>query len=72
VRTATAITGDRESGRDAVNDAFVAAIGHRGQFRGEKTLDAWVWRVVEDASAFGSPGTAPTREHTLLDERPSR
>jgi RNA polymerase sigma-70 factor (ECF subfamily) len=46
VRTAAAITGDRESGRDAVNDAFVAAIRKLGQFRGEGTLDAWVWRVV--------------------------
>jgi RNA polymerase sigma-70 factor, ECF subfamily len=46
VRTAAAITGDRESGRDAVNEAFVAAIRHRGQFRGEGTLEAWVWRVV--------------------------
>jgi RNA polymerase sigma-70 factor, ECF subfamily len=46
VRTAAAIIGERESGRDAVNDAFVAAIRHRRQFRGEGTLEAWVWRVV--------------------------
>jgi DNA-directed RNA polymerase specialized sigma24 family protein len=42
VRVAAAITGERESGRDAVNDAFVAAIRHRRQFRGEGTLGAWV------------------------------
>ena len=76
VRTAAAITGERESGRDVVNDAFVAAIRHRRQFRGEGTLEAWVWRVVVrealDTTAFGPTGTARTREHRGVDERPSR
>jgi RNA polymerase sigma-70 factor (ECF subfamily) len=46
VRTAAAITGDRESGRDAVHDAFVSTIRSRDQFRGDAPLEAWVWRVV--------------------------
>jgi RNA polymerase sigma-70 factor (ECF subfamily) len=46
VRTATAITGSREAGRDVVNDAFVTAIRKGRQFRGEGTLEAWLWRIV--------------------------
>jgi RNA polymerase sigma-70 factor, ECF subfamily len=50
VRTATAITGSRESGRDAVHDAFVSAIRHRDKFRDEAPLEAWLWRVVVRAA----------------------
>ena len=50
VRTATAITGNRESGRDAVHDAFVSTIRNRDQFRGDAPLEAWVWRVVVRAA----------------------
>lgn len=46
VRTAAAIAGSREAGRDAVNDAFVTAIRRRQQYRGEGTLEAWAWRIV--------------------------
>lgn len=65
VRTAAAITGERESGRDVVNDAFVAAIRHRRQFRGEGTLEAWVWRVVvrEALKTRRRSGRRVQREH---------
>jgi RNA polymerase sigma-70 factor, ECF subfamily len=46
VRTATAIVGDREAGRDAVHDAFVSAIRSRSTFRGESALETWLWRIV--------------------------
>ncbi len=46
VRAAAAITGNLESGRDAVHDAFVSAIRNLDQFRGESSLEAWVWQVV--------------------------
>jgi RNA polymerase sigma-70 factor, ECF subfamily len=45
-RVATAITGSRESGCDAVQDAFALAVHRRGQFRGEGSLEAWLWRIV--------------------------
>jgi RNA polymerase sigma-70 factor, ECF subfamily len=45
-RVAAAITGDRESGCDAVQDAFVTAVRERSSFRGEGPLDAWLWRIV--------------------------
>ena len=45
-RVATAIAGDPESGRDAVQDAFAKALRKQRRFRGEGTLEAWVWRIV--------------------------
>jgi RNA polymerase sigma-70 factor (ECF subfamily) len=45
-RVATAITGSRETGLDAVQDAFARAIRQRHSFRGEGNLDAWLWRIV--------------------------
>jgi RNA polymerase sigma-70 factor (ECF subfamily) len=46
VRAATAIAGGREEGRDAVQDAFAKAVRTRRRFRGDGTLEAWVWRIV--------------------------
>jgi RNA polymerase sigma-70 factor, ECF subfamily len=45
-RVATAITGSREPALDAVQDAFALAVHRRAQFRGEGSLDAWLWRIV--------------------------
>jgi RNA polymerase sigma factor (sigma-70 family) len=45
-RVATAITGSREVALDAVQEAFARAIRLREGFRGEGTLEAWLWRIV--------------------------
>ena len=45
-RVAAAITGDREAGRDAVQEAFASAVRKRRAYRGSGTLEAWVWRIV--------------------------
>jgi RNA polymerase sigma factor (sigma-70 family) len=45
-RTASAIAGESALGQDAVHDAFVLAVRHRRRFRGEGTLEAWLWRIV--------------------------
>ena len=45
-RVAAGITGDRESGRDAVQEAFVTAVRKRRSFRGEGAPEAWLWRIV--------------------------
>src|SRR5206468_1044761 len=45
-RVATAITGSRDAGLDAVQDAFALAVHRRSQFRGEGSLEAWLWRIV--------------------------
>ena len=46
VRVAAAITGDAESGRDAVQTGFAQAVRKRQGFRGSGPLEAWVWRIV--------------------------
>jgi RNA polymerase sigma-70 factor, ECF subfamily len=46
LRVASAVTRDPESGRDAVQSAFVAAVRNRRAFRGSGRLDAWVWSIV--------------------------
>jgi RNA polymerase sigma-70 factor, ECF subfamily len=49
-RVATAITGDPDTGRDAVQDAFAKALRKRRRFRGDGRLEAWVWRIVVNAA----------------------
>jgi RNA polymerase sigma-70 factor, ECF subfamily len=49
-RAATAIAGDEESGRDAVQDAFAKAVQDRGRFRGDGLLEAWVLRIVVNSA----------------------
>ena len=45
-RVATAIVGDPDRARDAVQDAFATAVRKRAAFRGEGPLEAWIWRAV--------------------------
>jgi RNA polymerase sigma-70 factor (ECF subfamily) len=47
---AAAILGDRERGRDAVQDAFARAVRERASFRGDGALEAWLWRLVVNAA----------------------
>jgi RNA polymerase sigma-70 factor, ECF subfamily len=35
---------------DAVHDAFMQAVRNRRSYRGEGTLEAWVWRMVVNAA----------------------
>jgi RNA polymerase sigma-70 factor, ECF subfamily len=48
-RFARAVLGNTESAHDAVQDGFVRAIRDRQTFRGDGTLEAWVWRCVVNA-----------------------
>jgi RNA polymerase sigma factor (sigma-70 family) len=48
-RVATAISGDRELGCEAVQEGFAQALRARADFRGEGPLEAWVWRIVINA-----------------------
>jgi RNA polymerase sigma factor (sigma-70 family) len=50
VRVATAVVGDEQLARDAVHDGFVGAVRARRGFRGEGTLEAWLWRAVVNAA----------------------
>ena len=43
---AYAVVGDPDAARDAVQEAFARALRDRRRFRGEGTLEAWLWRIV--------------------------
>lgn len=43
---AYAVVGEPEAARDVVQEAFARALRDRGRFRGEGTLEAWLWRIV--------------------------
>ena len=45
-RVASAICGDPDIGRDAVQAAFTTAVRQRRTYRGSGSIDAWVWRIV--------------------------
>ncbi len=49
-RVAVAIVGDAERAVDVVHDGFADAIRGRSGFRGEGSLEAWVWRCVVNAA----------------------
>lgn len=73
------ITGDYESARDVTQEAFARALKSRRSFRGEGSLEAWVWRIAirtalehrgehPSASLNGSINPAlvePTRDREL-------
>jgi RNA polymerase sigma-70 factor (ECF subfamily) len=63
LRVATATVGSRELGRDAVQEAFVTAIRHCHQYRGDGPIEAWLWRIVV-TSALKARRTASTQEPT--------
>jgi RNA polymerase sigma-70 factor (ECF subfamily) len=81
VAVAASIVGERESAREAVQDAFASVVRSRRDFRGEAPLEAWVWRAVINsarkkkrryardvhmrAAASVMNGTAPDRDEDM-------
>jgi len=56
---ASAICGDVDLGRDAVQGAFMTAVRQRRDYRGSGSIEAWVWRiVVNEARRLVRPGRA--------------
>jgi len=64
-RAATAIAGDEESGRDAVQEAFAKAIRKRRRFRREGQLEAWVLRIVVNTARDARRRRSRTMERTM-------
>ena len=57
----TAMTGDRELGRDLVQEAFAIALSRRHQFRGDGSLEGWVWKIAVRLAGRTRPSaSAPT------------
>jgi RNA polymerase sigma-70 factor (ECF subfamily) len=45
-RMAATVTGNVEAAHDAVQEGFARAFAHRDEFRGDGSLEGWVWRIV--------------------------
>ena len=62
-RVAAAITRHPETAAEAVQEAFARTIQRRRQFRGEGSLEVWIWRaVVNEAKRLaGTPPPAPAQ-----------
>lgn len=72
---AAAITDDDGLAADALHDGFVAAVRARGSFRGEGSLDGWVWRLVVNAArrlAAERPAPAAPPEAAVAARNGSR
>lgn len=65
-RVAAAITGDREAGCDAVQEAFATAVRKRRSYRGDGSVEAWVWQIVVN-TARGSRRRSDRRARVNLD-----
>ena len=59
------VTGSVESARDVVQEAFARALRDQDGFRGEGSLEAWVWRIAFRV-AIGSKGS----RELVVDEVP--
>jgi RNA polymerase sigma-70 factor (ECF subfamily) len=62
VRVATAITGNVSLGHEAVQEAFARAIEAQSRFRGDGSLEGWMWKIVVN--------TARSARETPLGEQP--
>lgn len=45
-RVAAAVSGDREAAPDIVQEAFARAVRELRTFRGQSSLEGWLWRIV--------------------------
>jgi RNA polymerase sigma-70 factor (ECF subfamily) len=67
-RVARAILGDPEAARDAVQDAFASAVRSRATFRGDGSLEGWIWRTVVNAARMQLRGNAARPTSPLGEE----
>jgi RNA polymerase sigma-70 factor (ECF subfamily) len=54
-RVARAITGNRDSALEAVQEGFADALRHSGQWEGRGQLEGWVWRCVVNRARKARP-----------------
>jgi RNA polymerase sigma-70 factor, ECF subfamily len=60
------IVGSHELAREVVQEAFARALRERRRFRGEGTLEAWVWKIAVNVARKQRRGLA--REGSLAAE----
>jgi DNA-directed RNA polymerase specialized sigma24 family protein len=69
VAGAYAVIGESEAARDVVQEAFARALRERRGFRGDGSLEAWLWRVTPKQGGQASDQAskrAPGRHRPLL------
>lgn len=66
-RVARAITGDRESALEAVQEGFADALSNAEQWSGRGSLEGWVWRCVVNRAR-----KTPHRAPVVMPERTGR
>jgi len=71
-RVAAAITGDRDAALDVVQDAFTTAVRQRTAFRGDGTVDAWLWRIVVNEARAATRRPTTVRARTRRPTKPRR
>jgi RNA polymerase sigma factor (sigma-70 family) len=60
-RVAAAVSGSRDAAPDLVQEAFVRAVRRLDSFRGDGSLEGWLWRIVVNVARNGrrGPDVAP-------------
>ena len=66
LRVAEAIVRDAELARDVVQDAFARAIRSRFDYRGDSSIEGWVWRTVVNTALNARRDRPPA--HLPLEE----
>jgi RNA polymerase sigma-70 factor (ECF subfamily) len=71
-RVARALRGDDELAADAVQETFARAIRSRWSFRGEASLETWLWRLLVNVcrDAARRAPDLPLDEHDRSAETP--
>jgi RNA polymerase sigma factor (sigma-70 family) len=66
VLVAYAITGETESARDAVQEAFALALRRQRSLRKQQSLESWIWRIVVTRSIETTRRGARERKLTAI------
>jgi RNA polymerase sigma-70 factor (ECF subfamily) len=69
-RVARAVLRDEDAARDVVQEAFASAVRLRHTFRGEGSLEAWIWRMVVNAALGEQRSRRSTPTKVLPDGHP--
>lgn len=71
LRVAAGVAGP-EWAADAVHNGFVRALRHRRSFRGESSLESWIWRTIINAAHDLRAGDGARRLVPFDDSRDER
>ncbi len=61
------ISGSYESGHDAVQEAFARALAKRSEFRGEGSLEGWIWQIAVRTALEARTGKEVVSMNGALD-----